>query len=150
MVDLLGPNSWILFMLLKTGTSWLQSEPESEDPGYQETAAFVTTVKVTNDVAKCGFKLITGYAEILTKDEVPAAGSGAPPAPVPGLPKEDRSIWALDYSVLDHKHLRSACLLTFCFLRRIENSIDQNGSCPGNITFDTYLKWHIVIDMAPT
>ncbi|KAF0292832.1 hypothetical protein FJT64_009259 [Amphibalanus amphitrite] len=61
LVDLLGPNSWTLFMMLETGTSWLQSGPEtwSEDPDYQETAAFVTTVKVTNDVAERGVKLVT-------------------------------------------------------------------------------------------
>ena len=72
LVDLLGPNSWVLFMLLKTGTSWLQSGPETwlGDPGYQETAAFITTIKVTNDVAERGVKLITDYAEILTKGEV--------------------------------------------------------------------------------
>ena len=35
LVDLLGPNSWILLMLLKTRTSWLQSGPESEDPGIR-------------------------------------------------------------------------------------------------------------------
>ena len=57
-------------MLLKIGISWLQSGPEtwSEDLGYQETAAFVTTVKETSDVAERGVKLITYYAEILTKD----------------------------------------------------------------------------------
>ncbi|KAF0297757.1 hypothetical protein FJT64_004800 [Amphibalanus amphitrite] len=71
LVDLLGPNSWTLFMLLETGTSWLQSGPEtwSEDPDYQETAAFVTKVKVTNDVAERGVKLVTDYMEILTKDD---------------------------------------------------------------------------------
>ena len=59
-----------MFMLLKIGTSWLQSGPKtwSKDPGYQETNAFVTTVKVTNDVAERGVKLITDYAEIVTKD----------------------------------------------------------------------------------
>ena len=56
LVDLLWPNSWTLFMLLKGGSSWLQSGPEtwSEDPGYQETTTFVTTVKVTSDVAEHG------------------------------------------------------------------------------------------------
>ncbi|KAF0311132.1 hypothetical protein FJT64_018018 [Amphibalanus amphitrite] len=69
LVDL--PNSCTLFMLLETGTSWLQSGPEtwSEDPDYQETTAFVTTVKVTNDVAERGVKLVTDYMEILTKDD---------------------------------------------------------------------------------
>ena len=72
LVDLLWPNSWTLFMLLKAGSSWLQSGPEtwSEDPGYQETTTFVTTVKVTSDVAEHGAKLIRDYAEILTKEEV--------------------------------------------------------------------------------
>ena len=71
LVDLFWPNSWTLFMLIKSGTSWLQNGPEtwSEDPGYQETTTFVTTVKVTNDVAERGVKLITDYAGILTKDE---------------------------------------------------------------------------------
>ena len=72
LVDLLWPNRWTLFMPPKGGNSWLQSGPEtwSEDPGYLETVAFVTTVKVTNDVAERGVKLITDYPEILTKDEV--------------------------------------------------------------------------------
>ena len=37
---------------------------------YQETAVFVTTVKVTNDVAYRGARLIIEYAELLTKAEV--------------------------------------------------------------------------------
>ena len=78
---------------------------------------------MTNGVAESVVKLITDYAEILTKDEVTRelllAGGGAPPAQVPRLPKEDRSICVLDYSVLEYMHLSSACLSAFCVLGRI-------------------------------
>ena len=40
-----------------------------EDSAYQEAAAFVTSAKVTNDVVERGVKMISDYAEILTKDD---------------------------------------------------------------------------------
>jgi len=40
-----------------------------DDPQYQAVAAFVQTVKVTNDVAERGVKMITDYLDVLTKND---------------------------------------------------------------------------------
>ena len=65
-------------------------------------------MKVTNDVAEHGVK-VTDHRLPGDPDKgrggqgaVPAAGSGASPVQVPRLPKEDRSIYVLDHSVLDY------------------------------------------------
>ncbi|KAF0297758.1 hypothetical protein FJT64_004801 [Amphibalanus amphitrite] len=49
LVDLLGPNSWTLFMLLETGTSWLQSGPEtwSEDLVHYVISSFRSWNRLT-------------------------------------------------------------------------------------------------------
>ena len=41
----------------------------SEDPDFAAAEAFVRSVKVTNDTAERGVKLMTDYAQILTKDK---------------------------------------------------------------------------------
>jgi hypothetical protein len=71
LVDLVGPNSWFLFLKLKIGYGWLSKAVEhwSEDPDFASAEAFVRSVKVTNDTAERGVKLMTDYAQILTKDE---------------------------------------------------------------------------------
>ena len=95
----------------------------ASDPwGIRRPTAFVTTVKVTSDVAERRVKLITEYAQILTKDEMTRKfllqGMELHRRKF-GLPKEDRSNCVLNYSVLDYTHLCSACLSAFCFLGRI-------------------------------
>ena len=71
LVDLIGPKSWFLFLKLKVGYEWLQKNVElwKDDPDFQTLENFVRTVKTTNDTAERAVKLITDYAQILTKDE---------------------------------------------------------------------------------
>ena len=58
--------------ILGAGWQWLNKDPAQwrEDPDYKELADFVRTVKVTNDTAERGIKLISDYSKILTKDPV--------------------------------------------------------------------------------
>ena len=71
LVDLIGSNSWFIFSKLKKGSDWLKMSVETwpEDPEYQVIEKFVRTVKTTNDTAERGIKLMTDYAQILSKDE---------------------------------------------------------------------------------
>ena len=68
--DLVGPKSYALFTILGTDYDWLRQKPEDWDncPDYLEMREFVRTVKVTNDAAERGVKMITDYSKILTKD----------------------------------------------------------------------------------
>ena len=68
--DLLGPDSFLFFSILEAGWEWLSTDPSKwkEDPGFKELEQFVRTVKVTNDAAERGVKLISDYSKILTKD----------------------------------------------------------------------------------
>ena len=68
--DLAGPKSYTLFSILGTDYDWLQHKPEDWEnfPDYLEMREFVRTVKVTNDAAERGVKMITDYSKILTKD----------------------------------------------------------------------------------
>ena len=70
--DLVGPGSYLFFSILGAGWPWLNKDPAQwrEDPDYKELADFVRTVKVTNDTAERGIKLISDYSKILTKDPV--------------------------------------------------------------------------------
>ena len=68
--DLVGPKSYHLFSILGTDYEWLRQKPEEweNSPDYKEMEGFVRTVKVTNDVAERGVKIISDYAKILTQD----------------------------------------------------------------------------------
>ena len=106
-------------------------------------------------MAERGVKLITDYAEILTKDKVTRElllqRVEMHRRKFPDFQKETvvSAFWTTNDSVLDYIHLHSACLSAFCVLGRISNSIDQNNACAGSTNCDTHLKCHIVIDMAP-
>jgi hypothetical protein len=65
-----GPNSYLLFSILGTDYEWLQQKPEEweNNTDYKEMENFVRTVKVTNDVAERGVKVISDYSKILTQD----------------------------------------------------------------------------------
>ena len=70
LVDLVGPDSYTLFCALNVGTQWL-AKPASEwqlDPDFLATESFVQTVKVVNDAAERGVKLISDFANIITSD----------------------------------------------------------------------------------
>ena len=68
--DLVTPNSWQLFNILKMSPDWLALSPAKWDtnPDYIEFRKFVRSVKVTNDCAERGVKLATDYSKSLTKD----------------------------------------------------------------------------------
>ena len=69
-VDLIGPKSWFMFKL-KVGYGWLSKSVElwKVDPDFKTVENFVQTVKTTNDTAERAVKLMTDYAQILTKNE---------------------------------------------------------------------------------
>ena len=70
--DLIGPNSYMLFTILGTDYYWLQLSPDKwgDIDDYKEMEEYVRTVKVVNDAAERGIKLISDYSQILTKDNV--------------------------------------------------------------------------------
>ena len=69
--DLVGSNSFLIFDLLNLSWDWLRMNPDkwedSQDYGIMRN--YVRTVKVTNDVAERGVKLMADYATILTEDD---------------------------------------------------------------------------------
>ena len=68
--DLCGPNSYMLFNILGTDSDWLYLSPEEwkGNSQYGEMEIYVRTVKVVNDLAERGIKLISDYSQILTND----------------------------------------------------------------------------------
>ena len=68
--DLVTPDSWQLFNILKMSPDWLALPPAEWDsnPDYIEFRNFVRQVKVTNDCAERGVKLATDYSKSLTKE----------------------------------------------------------------------------------
>jgi len=67
---LIGPESHSLFQLLHVDTDWLH-KPVSQwlaDPAYLLVEQFVRTVKVVNDAAERGVKLISDFVTIITTD----------------------------------------------------------------------------------
>ena len=66
-----GQNSWLLFNLLGHKGDWLKTPPvewnKSEE--YQEALNFLQNLKVVNDTAERGIKLISDYATSITNDE---------------------------------------------------------------------------------
>ena len=68
--DFVGRESLFMFDVLKFGKRWLKSPPSNwhADTEYKEMQSFVENLRVVNDCAERGVKLIVDYAEILTKD----------------------------------------------------------------------------------
>ena len=70
--ELIGPNSWLIFSLIKLDASqdWLQLPPEHWElmTDYRKLRDFVKTLEVTNDGAERNVKLMGDLANI-TKDE---------------------------------------------------------------------------------
>ena len=71
LVDLVSPLSYKFFDILQIDCSWLEDDPESlkNNEDFSKAKEFVSTVKVTNDVAERGIKLASNYASILTGNE---------------------------------------------------------------------------------
>ena len=71
MVDLITPQSFKFFSILKLESDWLAKSPDKwvEEETYRKAMTYVRTAKVTNDVAERGVKLAADYAAILTKDD---------------------------------------------------------------------------------
>ena len=71
LIDLVGPNSHMLFNILGVNYDWLGMDPNKwcEDSHYKTVENFVRTVKTVNDCAERSVKMITDYATILTQDE---------------------------------------------------------------------------------
>ena len=69
--SLLGPESHMLFRNLNIRRDWL-AKPVNQwaaDEDFQVAEKFVRTVKVVNDAAERGVKLISDFATIITTDE---------------------------------------------------------------------------------
>ena len=58
---MVGPKSYRVFSILSTDYEWLQQKPEEweNSPDFKEMENFVRTVKVMNDVAERGVKVIS-------------------------------------------------------------------------------------------
>ena len=71
LVDLITPESFKFFSILKLDHSWLAMNPDKwvQEESFRLAESFVKTVKVTNDVAERGVKLAEDYANMLTKDD---------------------------------------------------------------------------------
>ena len=65
--DLVGPKSFLFWEILGTGYEWLRLDPgvweESDD--YNEMRDYVRSVKVTNDVAERGIKVLCFETHVL-------------------------------------------------------------------------------------
>ena len=62
--------SWFPFQLLGLTDSWLKLPPAQwdQDEDFLEMREFAHSVKLTNDVAERGVKLVADYSDILTTD----------------------------------------------------------------------------------
>ena len=71
LVDLITPQSFKFFSILKLESDWLAKSPDKwvEEETYRKAMTYVRTAKVTNDVAERGVKMAADYAAILTKDD---------------------------------------------------------------------------------
>ena len=69
--DLVGSQSFLIFDLLGLAWDWLSENPDvwDQNDSYKQMREYIRTVKVTNDVAERGVKLIADYATILTTDD---------------------------------------------------------------------------------
>lgn len=70
LTSLIGPESHSLFHILKVSTDWISKPVEQwhSDHDFRVAELFVRTVKVVNDAAERGVKLISDFATIITTD----------------------------------------------------------------------------------
>ena len=68
--DLVGPNSFMLFNVLGLSYEWLKCPRQvGRVQDYREDREWVRTVKLVNDIAEQGIKMVHDYANILTINE---------------------------------------------------------------------------------
>ena len=69
LIDLIGPQSWHMFSKF-ADTEFLSKHPKtwSADSGFNEMFEVIRRMKVVNDVAERAVKLVSDYAEIITRD----------------------------------------------------------------------------------
>ena len=69
--DLIGPLSWTLFEVLNVETEFLTVSPDKwmDYPGYVECYTIARNMKVVNDTAERGVKLISEFLTTTTKEE---------------------------------------------------------------------------------
>ena len=70
--DLIDERSWMLFKELQVcGTAWLPSPPADweQNEEFMKLANFTKSLKVTNDVAERGIKLMNDFIGSVTKNE---------------------------------------------------------------------------------
>jgi hypothetical protein len=72
LTDVIGPESHMLFQSLNISSGWLAKQVEqwSSDPDFQIAENFVRSVKVVNDAAERGVKLISDFATKITTDPI--------------------------------------------------------------------------------
>lgn len=70
LTDLVGPESHFMFDALGVKCDWLTAPADSwgENDSYKKAQQFVKSVKVTNDVAERGVKLMSDFATHITTD----------------------------------------------------------------------------------
>lgn len=69
--QLVGPNSWLLFRIFGQQGTWLKRTPQSweENCEFNEMKTFVKNLKIVNDAAERGIKLIQDFSQSITEDE---------------------------------------------------------------------------------
>ena len=70
LTDLVGPESHFLFDALRIDCDWLATPADTwaDNDSYRKVQKFVRSVKVTNDVAERGVKLMSDFATRITTD----------------------------------------------------------------------------------
>lgn len=70
LLDFVGTGSLFMFQVLKFGRGWLKRPPSTwqTDPDFQAMQTFVRHLLVCNDTAERGIKLISDYADSLTRN----------------------------------------------------------------------------------
>ena len=70
LTDLIGPESYFLFDALGVDFEWLTTPADTwvENKSYKKAQNFVRTVKIANDVAERGVKLMSDFATKITTD----------------------------------------------------------------------------------
>ena len=123
--DLISPISWFPFHLLGLKESWLKLPQAQwkEDRDYLEMKDFARSVKLTNDVAERGVKLIDDFANILTTDSE----------------ERKKLVLAVQNHRKKYKHLDKVDLI-----KRIDdnqNQIDENKNVEIPEDWDDFENW---------
>lgn len=69
--SLIGKNSWLLFKALGIGSEWLSTSVKTweQNEEYIKAKIFLKNIRVVNDVAERGVKLMQDFLLTLSKDE---------------------------------------------------------------------------------